>query len=231
MAGVGHGWGRTRAAVNMASVGTAGVDMAGGGPGSGGTWLGAGMASGRGVASEWWVGTAAPAARRGPANSRTDCAARFRKRPTVLSLPRRGVVEFAIGLLAGPRPFVTVSDGGSHPEPSWVRMCWPGRASSSETIHAKAGRGSRSFGDGPSRIRKGLFRARRDWHEPSSGRARMRRRRKLAEAPDKGFGGRSPKPKQSLQQRASPRADVTKPTTSATRGFPPRLRLVVFSAS
>jgi DNA-binding PadR family transcriptional regulator len=120
-----------------------------GGPGSGGPgWGGHGFGGRR---KRVVVGTAALLLD-GPANAE-QIAQRVSEATDGALTPPEGVVEFAIGLLAG-RGFVTVSDGvATLTELGTNVLAWKGI--SSETIHAKLARVAK-FGD-VIKIRKGLF--------------------------------------------------------------------------
>ena len=120
-----------------------------GGPGSGGHgWGGHGFGGRR---KRVVVGTAALLLD-GPANAE-QIAQRVSEATDGALTPPEGVVEFAIGLLAG-RGFVTVSDGvATLTELGTNVLAWKGI--SSETIHARLARVAK-FGD-VIKIRKGLF--------------------------------------------------------------------------
>jgi DNA-binding PadR family transcriptional regulator len=139
----GHGWG---------GPGWGGPGFGGhgwGGPGSGGPgWGGHGFGGRR---KRVVVGTAALLLD-GPANAE-QIAQRVSEATDGALTPPEGVVEFAIGLLAG-RGFVTVSDGvATLTELGTNVLAWKGI--SSETIHARLARVAK-FGD-VIKIRKGLF--------------------------------------------------------------------------
>jgi DNA-binding PadR family transcriptional regulator len=129
----GHGWG-----------GPGGGEHGFGGHGWGGHGFG-------GRRKRVVVGTAALLLD-GPANAE-QIAQRVSEATGGALTPPEGVVEFAIGLLAG-RGFVTVSDGvATLTELGTNVLAWKGI--SSETIHAKLARVAK-FGD-VIKIRKGLF--------------------------------------------------------------------------
>jgi hypothetical protein len=132
----GHGWG-----------GPGGHGWGGhgwGGPGFGGHGFG-------GRRKRVVVGTAALLLD-GPANAE-QIAQRVSEATDGALTPPEGVVDFAIGLLAG-RGFVTVSDGvATLTELGTNVLAWKGI--SSETIHARLARVAK-FGD-VIKIRKGLF--------------------------------------------------------------------------
>jgi DNA-binding PadR family transcriptional regulator len=138
-----HGWGGP----GFDGPGFAGPGFGGhgwGGPGSGGHGWG-------GRRKRVVVGTAALLLD-GPANAE-QIVQRVSEATDGALTPPEGVVEFAIGLLAG-RGFVTVSDGvATLTELGTNVLAWKGI--SSETIHAKLARVAK-FGDFI-KIRKGLF--------------------------------------------------------------------------
>jgi hypothetical protein len=130
-----------------------------GGPGFGGPGFGGHGWGGPGSGGHGWggrrkrvvVGTAALLLD-GPANAE-QIVQRVSEATDGALTPPEGVVEFAIGLLAG-RGFVTVSDGvATLTELGTNVLAWKGI--SSETIHAKLARVAK-FGDFI-KIRKGLF--------------------------------------------------------------------------
>jgi hypothetical protein len=149
--GGGHGWGGP-GGHGWGGPGWGGPGFGGhswGGPGSGGPgWGGHGFGGRR---KRVVVGTAALLLD-GPANAE-QIAQRVSEATDGALTPPEGVVEFAIGLLAG-RGFVTVSDGvATLTELGTNVLAWKGI--SSETIHAKLARVAK-FGD-VIKIRKGLF--------------------------------------------------------------------------
>jgi DNA-binding PadR family transcriptional regulator len=143
-----HGWG------GPGSGGHGWGEHGWGGPGSGGHgWGGPGF-GGHGFGGRRKrvvVGTAALLLD-GPANAE-QIVQRVSEATDGALTPPEGVVEFAIGLLAG-RGFVTVSDGvATLTELGANVLAWKGI--SSETIHAKLARVAK-FGDFI-KIRRGLF--------------------------------------------------------------------------
>jgi DNA-binding PadR family transcriptional regulator len=149
--GGGHGWGGP-GGHGWGGPGWGGPGFGGhgwGGPGSGGPgWGGHGFGGRR---KRVVVGTAALLLD-GPANAE-QIAQRVSEATDGALTPPEGVVEFAIGLLAG-RGFVTVSDGvATLTELGTNVLAWKGI--SSETIHARLARVAK-FGD-VIKIRKGLF--------------------------------------------------------------------------
>ncbi len=138
-----HGWG------GPGSGGPGFGEHGWGGPGWGGPGFGGHGFGGR--RKRVVVGTAALLLD-GPANAE-QIVQRVSEATDGALTPPEGVVEFAIGLLAG-RGFVTVSDGvATLTELGTNVLAWKGI--SSETIHAKLARVAK-FGDFI-KIRRGLF--------------------------------------------------------------------------
>jgi DNA-binding PadR family transcriptional regulator len=143
--GGGGGWGAPGGGGGWGGPGGGGGR---GGPGGGG---GRGGPGGGGRRKRVVVGTAALLLD-GPASA-AQIAQHVSEATDGALTPPEGVIEFAIGILAG-RGFVTVTDGvATLTELGTNVLSWKGV--SSETIHAKLARAAR-FGD-YIKIRRGLF--------------------------------------------------------------------------